>query len=230
MAAEAIDHLEQLVLADHAGFDRLAAGRHFVEPADVHLAIMGEGERARDGRGGHDQEVRRALGLLGEHHALGDAEAVLLVHNGEAEAFVGDMLLEDGVGADEDVDRAVGKTHQAALPRTPLLPPGQDGDVDRQAGEHAGERVMMLAGEDFGRGEQGRLRAGLDRREHRHQRDEGLARADIALEQAEHRHVLLEVALDLPHRPLLRAGGDVGKFELVTKAAVAVERDALAAA
>ena len=46
----------------------------------------------------------------------------------------------------------------------------------------------MLAGEDFGRREQRRLRARLDRGQHRQQRDQGLARADVALEQAQHRH------------------------------------------
>ena len=64
----------------------------------------------------------------------------------------------------------------------------------------------MLAGEDLGRREQSRLRARLDRGQHRHQRDQGLARADIALEQAKHRHVLLEIALDLGDRPALGAG------------------------
>ena len=45
----------------------------------------------------------------------------------------------------------------------------------------------MLAGEDLGRREQRRLRAGFDRGEHRQQRDQRLARADVALQQAQHR-------------------------------------------
>jgi hypothetical protein len=34
---------------------------------------------------------------------------MLLVDNDEAEAAVSDLLLEDGVGADEDVDASVGE-------------------------------------------------------------------------------------------------------------------------
>ena len=117
MAAEPVDHLGQPLGADHPGLDRLAARRHLVEPADVHLAIMGERQRARDRRRGHHQQMRRPLGLLREHHPLRDAEAMLLVDHREAELLVGDRLLEDGVGADQDVDRAVGEPHQAGFAR-----------------------------------------------------------------------------------------------------------------
>ena len=68
------------------------------------------------------------------------------------------------------------------------------------------KRRMVLAGEDFGRGEHRRLGAGLDRLQHRQQRDQGLARPDIALEQAQHRLVLGHVAADLADHALLRTG------------------------
>jgi hypothetical protein len=87
--------------AQHAGLDRLAAGRHLVQAADVHLAILGERQGARDRRRGHDQQVRRPLGLGGQHHALGDAEAMLLVDDGEAEPAILDSLLEDRMRADQ---------------------------------------------------------------------------------------------------------------------------------
>ena len=45
---------------------------------------------------------------------------------------------------------------------------------------------MMLAGEDLGRRHQRRLAAALDRGQHRDQRDDGLAAADIALQQPHH--------------------------------------------
>ena len=92
--------------------------------------------------------------LCGQHHPLGDPEAVLLVDDREAEPLVGDRLLEDGVGADEDVDRAVGEAHQGRFARPALLAPGEDGDVDRKAGELPRQRVEMLAGEDLGRRQQ----------------------------------------------------------------------------
>ena len=65
--------------------DRLAAGRQLVEHRDVEIAVEREGERARDGRGRHHEHVR-ALALAPQRRALGDPEAVLLVHHGQAEA------------------------------------------------------------------------------------------------------------------------------------------------
>ena len=95
--------------------------------------------------------------FCGEHQPLGDAEAMLLVDHREAEILVGDRLLEDRVGADQDVDRAVGEAHQGRFAHPALLAPGQDRDIDRQAGEHARVSVVvMLAREDLGRREQRR--------------------------------------------------------------------------
>ena len=76
-----------------AGVDRLAAGRLLGQRRDVHVAEIGEHQRARDRRRGHHQEIDR-LALAGEREALVDAEAVLLVDHGEAEVAEGDALLE----------------------------------------------------------------------------------------------------------------------------------------
>ena len=155
-----------------------------------------------------------------EQQPLRHAEAVLLVDHREAELLVGDLLLEDRVGADEDVDRAVGEAHQHAVARPALLAAGEDRDAHADAVELAEQGRMMLAGEDFGRREQRRLRAGFDRGEHRQQRDQRLARADVALEQAQHRRRLRHVAADfLDHAPL-RAGQLVGQLELAVSSPV----------
>jgi hypothetical protein len=47
---------------DAAGDDGGAAGGQLVEDADVEVAVEGEREGARDGRGGHDEDV--GLGVL----------------------------------------------------------------------------------------------------------------------------------------------------------------------
>ena len=159
--AEAVDHLGQLLVADHARFDRRPARRHLVDPADVHLAILGQRQRARDRGRGHHQQMRRMLGLRRQQQPLRHAEAMLLVDHREPELLVGDLLLEDRVGADEDVDRAVGEAHQHAVARPALLAAGEDRDPDAEAVELAEQGRMMLAGEDLGRGEQRRLRARL---------------------------------------------------------------------
>ena len=68
---------------------------------------------------------------------------------------------------------------------------------------HAGG---VLLGEHLGRRHQRALVAALHGDEHRADRHEGLARADVALQQAVHRVRPGEVVLDLADRPPLRAG------------------------
>ena len=62
----------------------------------------------------------------------------------------------------------------------------------------------MLAREELGRRHQCGLHARLDRRRHGEQRDDGLAAADIALEQTEHSVRARKVGVDLGQGALLR--------------------------
>ena len=127
----------------------------------------------------------RALGA--EVHALADAEAVLLVDDGEAEVVEGHVGLEEGVGADQDRGVAVGERARACAARSaPLSRPVSRSRRTPAASASGRERVVVLAGEDLGRGHQRRLAAGLDGGEHGEERDQGLAGADVALEQAVH--------------------------------------------
>ena len=86
-------------------------GRQLVEHGGVEVAVDGHRRRARDRGGRHDQHVGDgALGPLGpEGGPLLDAEAVLLVDHHDAEGAEGDRLAQQGVGADQDVDGAVGQ-------------------------------------------------------------------------------------------------------------------------
>ena len=88
-----------------AGVDRLAAGRLFAQLRDVHVAEIGQHQRARDRRRGQHQHVD-GLALAGEREALVHAEAVLLVDDGEREIAERDLVLEQRVGADEEIDLA----------------------------------------------------------------------------------------------------------------------------
>ena len=65
---------------------------------------------------------------------------------------------------------------------------------------------QMLPRQQLGRRHQRRLRAGLHRARHGEQRDDGLAAADIALQQAQHAMRAREVGVDLGERAGLRAG------------------------
>ncbi len=64
----------------------------------------------------------------------------------------------------------------------------------------------MLAGEDFGRGHQRGLAPGFDHMGHGEQGDHGLARADIALEQAQHALFAGKIAKNFRDRRFLVAG------------------------
>ena len=87
--------------------DLRAARRQLVEDGRVEVAIDGHGRGARDGRGGHDEHVRIVVaGLFPQRGALLDAEAVLLVDHNHAKAMKRNGLRDEGVRADQQVDRA----------------------------------------------------------------------------------------------------------------------------
>ena len=88
-----------------AGIDRLAAGRLLAQFGDVHVAEISQHQRARDRRGGEHQHVDR-FALLRQRQPLMHAEAVLLVDDGEREIVERDVLLEQRVGADQQIDVA----------------------------------------------------------------------------------------------------------------------------
>ena len=70
--------------ADKKCLDWLPARRQFGNHRYIQIAVGDEGQRARDGRGGHDEQMRR-IPLFREPCALRDAEAMLFVSHDEAE-------------------------------------------------------------------------------------------------------------------------------------------------
>ena len=84
-----------------------------------------------------------AAALVAEIHALADAEAVLLVDDGEAEVVEGDVLLEQRVGADEDRDLARGEGGELGGALGALVAAGQDVEPDTGG---LGERRRARAG------------------------------------------------------------------------------------
>ena len=125
---------------------------------------------------------------------------MLLVDHRQREVGELDILLHQRVGADHELDRAVGQAAQGLLLLLLAVAAGEQ----RQA--HAGglgqrrDGGVMLAGQKLGRRHEGGLRAGLDRDQHRQQRHQGLAAADIALQQPHHALGLGHVGGDLGHR------------------------------
>ena len=160
------------------------------------------------GRGGEHEHVRRLLPLQPQRLALLDAESVLLVDDDEAEVGERDGRRRERVRADDDA-RLAGCGAQERLPalggrqlageqRRHELAPTRSGPsmraIDRRCwrGEHLGGR------------EERRLPARVGDREHRAQCDDRLARADLALHEAVHRHRVAEVVARSRRRP--RAG------------------------
>ena len=114
------------------------------------------------------------------------AEAVLLVDDGEREVVERHLVLEQRMGADEEIDIALGEAISSVGALPPALAAGEDGDAHAGSGGQRRDSVEMLAGEDFGRRHQGSLAAGLDHGRRRKQRYHRLAGADIAMQEPQH--------------------------------------------
>jgi len=95
----------------HERLDASAPGRPLGNDGNVQVAVQGESEGARNGGGGHDQQVR--IGALAHQLlALGHSELVLFVNNNKTQLFRRERVLQQGVGADEETARARAKGRQ----------------------------------------------------------------------------------------------------------------------
>src|SRR5262249_8051829 len=134
-----------------------------------------------------------------------DAEALLLVHDEEAEVLEPDVLGEEAVRADDDVERPLLQAPQDLLALLRRAEAREEVDRDGKRGEAPLQRPEVLVREDRRRREEGRLLPVEDALEDRAHRDLGLPVADVAAEEAVHRLLRLHVALDvLDRRDLVR--------------------------
>jgi hypothetical protein len=124
-------------------------------------------------------------------------EALLLVYDQEAEVLRDDVLLQEAVGAYQDVHAAGGHRLQDG----PLLglraEAAQHFDRNGVACHPLAKRVEVLLREHGRRDEDDHLLAGLDGLERRPQRDLRLAEAHVSADQPVHRAGALHVALGL---------------------------------
>ena len=119
--------------------------------------------------------------FLPEPAPLVDAEAVLLIDHRHAEGVEADVVLDQDVGADEDIHLA--RLHAGGDPLLLPLPhrPGEEGDGCFLSSEHPREGIVVLLREDLRRCHHTGLHAAVHRLEHREERHDRLPRAYIAL-------------------------------------------------
>ena len=113
LAADGRGYLLVLVSADvgqHwvAVFRRGQDGGHLADASHRHL------QGARDRSCGHGEHIHAGLERLNVFLVL-HAEALLLVHDDEAEVLPVHTGLEEAVGADDDIDAAIGQALEDVL-------------------------------------------------------------------------------------------------------------------
>ena len=97
---------EAVVVLNDVGLHRLAALRRLLDDRHIADAAQRHAQGARDGSGRQCQHIdpgRRLLELFLMRHA----EALLLIDDEEPKLFELDILLQQPMGADGDIDRAV---------------------------------------------------------------------------------------------------------------------------
>ncbi len=107
-ARHRLDHLGEPVERHGAGIDLLPAGRLLAQFRDIHVAEIGQHQRARDRRRGEHQKIDR-LALARQRQPLMHAEAMLLVDDGQGEIAERHLVLEQRMGADDEIDVAGGE-------------------------------------------------------------------------------------------------------------------------
>ena len=140
---------------------------------------------------------------LGEGLPLLDAEAMLFVDDGDREVGEDDVALDQCVRPHDDL-RLPALDRIANLLRAHR--PGQQDAPDAESAAERLEREKVLLSEGFCGCHQRSLPAVLDRAQECVERDDRLARADVALQQPLHRDGAHEVAVDLADRPFLMLG------------------------
>ena len=170
--------------------------------------------RGNGGRG-HGENIDLGSHLF-EALLVGDAEALLLVHDDESELLEGNVLLYESVGPDDDIDLALGEVADDVALLAVGAEPAEDLDADGIGLESLGEGGEVLLGEDGGGHEYGDLEAVGDGLEGSAKGDLGLAVADIAADEPVHGPDAFHIALHVEDGLGLVGGLLVGKgvFEL----------------
>ena len=185
--------------------------RQLGERRGLQVAEHGHRHGPRDRRGRHHQHVRRhGLPLLRSASRCSTPNRCCSSTTTRPRSGNVHVLLDQRVGADHDAGVAA-RRRPAGPARAGggRLRPGEQRDLgaDRRSRRacrpRRGRRAWRVmerwccCGEDLGGRQQRGLAAGVDDRQHRPQRDDRLARADLALQQPVHRVLAGQLAGDL---------------------------------
>ena len=149
---------------------------------------------------------------------VADAEALLLVNDKKPEAFEFYVLLQQPVGADDEVALAGFQVVERFLYLCRSAEAAEHLDGYREAEKSLHGGLVMLLGEHRCRHEYRRLAVIEDALHRRAQRDLRFAVADVAAQQPIHRRFRLHVGLDLAYAAQLIVG--FGVAEVILKLAL----------
>ncbi len=136
---------------------------------------------------------------------MANAKPMLLIDHREPEVSEDDAFLNERMRADGDVDCPAGQRGKRGAARRGLVAADEERDAKADARRQRGHALVVLAGENFGRGHHRGLPARFDHVRHRQERDDGLARADVALQQSQHAPLGPEIGADVVDRLALPA-------------------------
>ena len=137
---------------------------------------------------------------------VGDAEALLLVHHHQPKVLELGRLGKDRVGADDDVQRAVGQRIARFARFLGRDEAAEATDLQREARKTLGKILVVLAREQCGWRNHRDLLGAHCRHEGGAQRDLGLAEAYIAADQPVHRLAAFQIAQHIGNRAFLIVG------------------------
>ena len=202
------------VVLQHIGLHRLAVGGGLLQGGHVPDARQGHIQRPGDGGGRQGQHIHLTEVLLQLLLVL-HAEALLLVHHQQPQVLELHVLVEQPVGADENVHFPVFHLPQGLLHLGWGAEAGDHVDVHRIFGKAAQGVEIVLPGQHGGGHQHRRLLAVQHALHHGPEGHLRLAIAHVAAQQPVHGGGALHVPLDLPDAPQLVVG--LGVFKLLLK-------------
>jgi len=151
------------------------------------------------------------FGFVHQAFALQDTEAVLLVDGRETEARKFDVVLDQGVGANDELRNSGTNAIKGGGFLRRFQPANEQFYAIASGLEDAAGRKKVLHGKNFRGGHQRGLTCVFHSDHCCLKSDDGFSAAHVALQEATHGDRLLQVSHDFGKNPLLRGSGLKGK-------------------